>query len=215
MTDLIPAPQEPQEKAVAQWQGVKSDAFEMSSMSYAFHAVLYELRQRDPKNIHRKWHDNVALWAAWEGHKGYGKGKELLEKLGLPKTQKGLAELMGINVRTLRGYARKHREIASIARAEGVDKILAEYEVEVLHTLGLMASFGSPKTAADRRLYMEVMGHTGRKGANKEVGDKDNPVHIVGMTLAQWQDKQARLKAERDTVTAETIDIFEGDDETP
>lgn len=181
-TDLAPTPQ-PQ-PAVVQWQGVKSDVFEASPLAEAYWNVRHELKERDPKGKHRKWHDNVALWAAWESHKGHvdtKTGKGLLERLGLPKTQKGLAQLIGINVRTLRGYDHKYGEFSSMARTVSLDKILARYDASALHALGVMASTPDYRTAPDRKTFLAVRGMLTPKGdapAKEETQDMQVQVYL-------------------------------------
>lgn len=45
-------------------------------------------------------------------------------------------------------------------------------------------------------------------------GDVDDPLHTVGMTLDEWREEQERRRAEAEAQTADTLGIFEEDDES-
>lgn len=138
----------------------RSDDFQNSPLALVYDAVANELRERDPAKKKRPFHHRVALWAAWESHK-VAPGTEVvageyLAKLGLPKTQKEMAALLGVSPRALRQYAQDYGEFINTAKAMGVQRILAQYDLGVLHAMGQVATLPIPQATSERRLFWQM-----------------------------------------------------------
>ena len=139
-----------------------SDTFQNSPMAEVYYAVRNELREDDGKKKSRSWHHRVALWVSWESHKiaaiDEGTQGDLLEMVGLPRTQKEFAQLIGVAPRTVRSYSLKHGGLVEMARTSGVQRVLGRYDLHALHALGMVASLPSPQAASDRRTFFTMRG---------------------------------------------------------
>lgn len=138
-----------------------NEAFDGSPLAEVYYNVLNELVERDGGR-RKKEHHRIALWAAWESHRVSavfdGSRFDLLTAVGLPKTQRAFAELVGVNPRTLRGYYAKYGEFVTTAQEMGVGRVLAGYDVAVLHATGASASIVDSRHSSDRRLFAQLRG---------------------------------------------------------
>lgn len=148
---------------------INSDAFEDSPLATVYYNVLNELTGKE-KGRGRIGQRRVALWVAWESHRVANITNEdfananahkvdLLTMVGLPKTQKAFAELIGVSPRTLRNYAKKHGHFVSLAQEMGVQRVLSRYDLPALHALGLSASTPDSRHSSDRRIFFTMRGH--------------------------------------------------------
>lgn len=137
-----------------------SEPFDNSPIS----TVYYNLRNEVNPRTKKKYDHRIALWAAWESHKtvaveGDNNPYDLLSAVGLPKTQKAFAELIGVSDRTIRKYRVNHSNLVEMAKHMGVGRILGRYDVNVLHALGQSASTPNFKHHADRKTFLTVQGY--------------------------------------------------------
>ena len=142
---------------------VDSDAFQNSPLAEVYYVVRNELKEADAAKKKRAWHHRVALWVAWESHKiasiDEGTQGDLLQMVGLPKTQKEFAQVLGVSSRTLRNYAQDYSSYVETARATGVQRVLSRYDLHALHALGMMASLPSTQASSDRRTFFTMRGY--------------------------------------------------------
>lgn len=124
-------------------QFVISDAFLASPLAH----IYWNLRNE-------RYTHSVALWAAWRAYPD----SETRKKVGLPATQKALADRLGVSARTLRKYPHKYPEVLSSAQAALADSILGEYVGPALTALGETAATSGREGYADRRLLLEITG---------------------------------------------------------
>lgn len=136
---------------------IKSEAFEDSPLAEVYYNLINEIDDKGKK----MYSPNVALWAAWEAHRSaatVGRTKDWLKALGLPKTRKEFATLIGVSDRTIRKYARDNPELSRMAQNMSANRVLAEYRLPVLHALGKSASSADYKHAPDRRTFLTMTG---------------------------------------------------------
>lgn len=122
----------------------ESDYFTQSPLGYLYWAMRAE-----------KYNHKVALWAAWAAHKA---DKKLLAAVGLPDTQKELAETLGVTARTIRNYRVKHGEALEAARSIMVDNLLSQYLPDAIEAMGKNATDPTKNGTSDRRLLFEMAG---------------------------------------------------------
>lgn len=173
----------------------KSDDFQNSPLALVYYAVANELRERDPVKKKRPFHHRVALWAAWESHRvapgTEATAGEFFSMLGLPRTQRGMADLLGVSPRTLRQYSMDYSEFVATAREMGVQRVLAQYDLAALHALGQVASLPEPSAVPGMRLFLHMRGLLPAEKADANVA-----VNSGGMTVEEWKAERARRLAE-------------------
>ena len=158
-----------------------SEAFNDSPLAAVYYNVRNELEERDPKKKKRKWHHNIAVWAAWAAHKTAkgSDGVSLLRLVGLPETQKGLAEFLGVSDRTIRTYAADYGEFIGTAQTMTFNRLLADYRLDAVQALGQVATDKlHPQFAQSQRTFFTMTGDLVDKQDITTGGEKIPPPNI-------------------------------------
>lgn len=140
-----------------------SAEFHDSPLAVSYYNVLNELSIAENAPKGKDAQHRIALWAAWYAHKidrtndNLTRGA-LLSILGLPKTQKAMAEFLGVSDRTLRTYARKYKQYAEMAREQTVRQLLEEYRLPAIHAMGQSAATPAAGHHSDRKMLLTMTG---------------------------------------------------------
>lgn len=158
---------------------IDSPTFQDSPLATAYYGIRAELQERDGRS--KPSHHRIALWAAWEAHKTdqTDDGTDLLSLVGLPKTQKEMASLIGVSDRRLRTYAKQYAEYASMAQDTAVHRLLMRYRLPALHALGRSAAGDTPQSPTDRRTFFTITGDLVQKQDVTSGGEKINPITYI------------------------------------
>jgi len=158
---------------------IESPTFQDSPLATAYYNIRAELRERDGRS--NASHHRIALWAAWEAHKTAqtDDGTDLLSIVGLPKTQKEMAKIIGVSDRRLRTYAKQYSEYAIMAQDTAVNRLLMRYRLPALHALGRSAAGDSPQAPTDRRTFFTITGDLVQKQDVTSGGEKINPITYI------------------------------------
>lgn len=162
---------------------IESPTFQDSPLATAYYNIRAELKERDGRG--KASHHRIALWAAWEAHKTAQTedGTDLLSVVGLPKTQKEMAKVIGVSDRSLRKYAKQYAEYAIMAQDTAVNRLLMRYRLPALHALGRSAAGDTPQSPTDRRTFFTITGDLVTKSqmdANvKETDWRDEVVEML------------------------------------
>lgn len=172
---------------------LNGDVFQDSPLAATYYHVLNEMKERDGRK--KAAHHRIALWVAWESHRVAatfeGEKFDLLAAVGLPKTQVAFAELVGVNPRTLRGYYAKYGHFVTTAQETAVSRVLAGYDIGVLHATGSSASVPDPRHASDRRLFAQLRGW---------LVEKQEVAHV------SWQDEVIEALKKGDVAPAAVVE---------
>lgn len=176
--------------------GVDTAVFNDSPLAAVYYNVKNELKERSGGRSTAA-HHRIALWAAWAAHKTAkdGSGVNLLRLVGLPTTQKGLAELLGVSDRTVRNYGEEYGEFIGTAQTMTFNRLLADYRLDAVRSLGeVVTDKTHPQFAQSQRTFFTMTKDlkTGPTGA------EDDPVHVQQITV---------IREDRDAITS-------SDDET-
>ncbi len=154
---------------------IDSSLFNDSPLADVYYAVRNELEERDPKKEKRKWHHNIALWAAWEAHKTAkdNSGLNLLKMVGLPDKQKEFAELLGVSARTIRKYQDEYAEFARTGQEMTFTRLLGRYRMGAVEALGQVATDKEhSQFAQSQRTFFTLTGDLVDKQDITSGGDK-------------------------------------------
>lgn len=169
-----------------------SEAFNDSPLAAVYYNVRNELKDRN-NGRSAAAHHRIAVWAAWAAHKTTkdSDGVSLLRLVGLPETQKGLAEFLGISDRTIRKYQTDYAEFVGTAQTMTFNRLLADYRLDAVQALGQVATdTGHPQFAQSQRTFF-TMTKDLKTGAS---GTEDDPVHVQPI-VAIREDRHAGLAA--------------------
>lgn len=110
-----------------------------------------------------------AAWVAWMATPAAGRE---------PATQSALADLLGINDRTIRGWRQRQPDLDQIVAAYQLAP-LVEHRADVVGALIASASTPAPQHSADRKLFFQLTGDLEEKAQQRLVGsDSEPPLHI-------------------------------------
>lgn len=110
-----------------------------------------------------------AAWVAWQSTPRAGRE---------PATLEALADLLGVNVRTMRGWQQRHPELRELVAAFQMAP-LVEHRADVVAALIASASAPSYQNSADRRLFFQLTGDLEEKSQQRLVGsDEEPPVRV-------------------------------------
>lgn len=175
-----------------------SEAFNDSPLAAVYYNVRNELKDRNSGRSTAA-HHRIAVWAAWAAHKTAkgSDGVSLLRLVGLPETQKGLAEFLGVSDRTIRTYAADYGEFIGTAQTMTFNRLLADYRLDAVQALGQVATDkGHPQFAQSQRTFFTMTKDlkTGPTGA------EDDPVHVQQITTIR-EDRNAGTRPDDDDET--------------
>ena len=173
-----------------------SEAFNDSPLAAVYYNVKNELKDRN-NGRSTAAHHRIAVWAAWAAHKTAkgSDGVSLLRLVGLPETQKGLAEFLGVSDRTIRTYAADYGEFIGTAQTMTFNRLLADYRLDAVQALGQVATDkGHPQFAQSQRTFFTMTKDlkTGPTGA------EDDPVHVQQITVIR-EDRNAITSSDDET----------------
>jgi len=95
-----------------------------------------------------------------------------------PATIADLANLLGINDRTIRGWVQRQPELKELARQMQMAPLMA-YRSDVVGALIAAASVPAPTHSADRRLFFQLTGDLEEKSQQRLVGSTEEPPIII------------------------------------
>lgn len=110
-----------------------------------------------------------AAWVAWSATP-----KNARE----PETLAGLANLLGVNDRTMRGWVQRQPELLDLVAQFQLAPLLM-YRRDVVEALIASAATPAPANAPDRRLFFQMTGDLEEKSQQRHVGSDEEPPIII------------------------------------